>query len=75
MCAAIGIFVIAHVLSRYAQGGLLRNRVGSRIQAAMRYLSYQTLPGRAPSLGIAILILSGLIFFLGVFPTLLYIEK
>jgi ferric-chelate reductase len=70
MCAIIGVFAIAHFLSRRAPLPVKRSAVWRKTTAAMRYLSYQgyqvpSLRYWSPSLGVILLGLVGFIFFFG----------
>jgi hypothetical protein len=72
MCAVIGVFAIAHGLSIYSPRWVFNNRVGTKVRALVRYLSYSTvkqyrglriLP--SASLGVGLLVLVGVVFFAG----------
>lgn len=80
MCAAIGVFALAHGLSTYSPKWVLNNKVGAKMRALVRYLSYSTvkqyrgglrvLP--SASLGVGLLVLVGVVFFAGLFNTLFF---
>ncbi|GFF27857.1 ferric/cupric reductase transmembrane component 7 [Aspergillus udagawae] len=68
MCATIGVFAIAHLLSRRAPVPVKRSAVWRKMMAATRYLSYQgyqvpSLRYWSPSLGVILLGLVGFVFF------------
>ncbi|KAF7182083.1 hypothetical protein CNMCM7691_001471 [Aspergillus felis] len=68
MCATIGVFAIAHFLSRRAPLPVKRSAIWRKMTAAMRYLSYQgyqvpSLRYWSPSLGVMLLGLVGFVFF------------
>ncbi|KAH2153947.1 hypothetical protein KXW33_000889 [Aspergillus fumigatus] len=68
MCVTIGVFAIAHFLSRRAPLPVKRSAVWRKTTAAIRYLSYQgyqisSLRYWSPSLGVMFLGLVGFVFF------------
>ncbi|RHZ69270.1 hypothetical protein CDV55_106632 [Aspergillus turcosus] len=68
MCATIGVFAIAHFLSRRAPLPVKRSAVWRKTTAALRYLSYQgyqipSLRYWSPSLGVCLLGLVGFVYF------------
>jgi hypothetical protein len=70
MCATIGVFAIAHFLSRRAPLPVKRSAIWRKTTAALRYLSYQgyqipSLRYWSPSLGVCLLGLVGFVFFFG----------
>ncbi|KAF7136997.1 hypothetical protein CNMCM5793_006748 [Aspergillus hiratsukae] len=70
MCATIGVFAIAHLLSRRAPLPVKRSAIWRKTTAALRYLSYQgyqipSLRYWSPSLGVCLLGLVGFVFFFG----------
>jgi hypothetical protein len=72
MCATIGIFTLAHVFSTYAPASWSRSRIGSKIRAVLRYVSYRGIDFGRPSLrwwsygmGVTLLIMAGTVYFFG----------
>lgn len=73
LCATVGVFVISHFVSKYAPSKLKKSPLWRKQEAVVRYVSYKgyQLPALrywSPSLGVALLLGAGVIFFSGLSP-------
>ncbi|OJJ55710.1 hypothetical protein ASPSYDRAFT_158264 [Aspergillus sydowii CBS 593.65] len=69
LCATVGVFAILHFAGRYAPARVRQNSLWKKGTAAARFLAYRgvRIPGLgywAASLGVAVLLLIGAVFFL-----------
>jgi len=77
MCAVIGVFTIADIMSRLTRrskvNSLIGNSIGQRVLATSRFLAYRTFHLRglrwySPSVGVMLLGICGVIYFFGTAP-------